>query len=82
MYRAFFIIYNSTNESTFTINIIYDLLGSYMFRHQICHPQRAGSVTLPSYIRTNVVRVKINKFFKLFKLKIVQFDKMKFVLWQ
>ena len=69
MYRAFFIIYNSTNESIFTINLIYKVLGSYMFRHQICHLQGARSVTLLNYIYTITVFIKINKVFKIFKLK-------------
>ena len=58
------------NKAHFTINIIYKLLCSYMFRHQICHPQGARSVTMPNYIYTNAVHVKINKVFKIFKLKL------------
>ena len=33
-------------KANFTINTIYKLLFSYMFRHQICHPQGARSVSL------------------------------------
>ena len=31
---------------------MYELLGSYMFRHQICHLQGARPVTLLNYIST------------------------------
>ena len=57
-------VYNPTNESTIIINIIYELLCSYMFRHQICHLQGARSVISLNYIYTNAVCVKINKVFR------------------
>ena len=44
------------------------LLCSYMFRHQMCHPQAACSVTLLNYISTIAALVKINKDFKTLKL--------------
>ena len=62
------VVYNSTNESTFAINIIYEPLGSYMFWYQICHPQGARSVTLPNYIHTNAIHVKIHELHLLVEL--------------
>ena len=53
-------ICKSTNESTIIINI-FKLLGSYMFRHQMCHHQGAWFVTLLNYISTIAAIVKIKK---------------------
>ena len=52
---------------------MYELLGSYMFRHQIWHLQGARSVTLPNYIYTNAILTKIKK---NIQSKIVQFDEI------
>jgi hypothetical protein len=49
MYRAFFIIYKSTNESTVIVNI-FKLLGSYMFRHHCVMIRERAVITLPNYI--------------------------------
>ena len=50
----------STKESTIIIN---KLLGSYMFRHQMCHSQGACLVTLLNYISTRVVPKVMSNFF-------------------
>ena len=39
-----------------------------MFRHPMCHPQGACSVTLLNYIGTIAALVKINKAFETLKL--------------
>ena len=42
-----------------------------MFRHQMCHPQRACFVTLLNYISKIAALAKINKIFKTLKLRYV-----------
>ena len=51
LYIFLFFIYNSTNKSTTIINTVYELLGSYMVQHQICHHKGACSVTLLKCIK-------------------------------
>ena len=60
MYRIFFIVCKSTNESTIIINI-FKLLGSYMFRHHCVIITKLAFITSPNYIRTVAAVVKINK---------------------
>ena len=73
---AFLIICKSTNENTIIINI-FKLLSSYMFRHQMWHPQGDSSVNLLNYIITIAALVKINKIFKTLILSSV----IKCILW-
>ena len=39
-----------------------------MFRHKMCHPQGACSITLPNNVTTTAALVEINKVFKTIKL--------------
>ena len=63
MYRVFFIICNSTNESKGIMNI-FKFLGSFMSRHQMCIIRGLVFITLPNYISTISALFKINKILK------------------
>jgi hypothetical protein len=49
---------------------IYKLLGTYVFRHKICHPQGTRFFTMLIYISKIAALTRINKMFEILKLSL------------